>query len=276
MAEFLKGNALNAKLDEILENAEQNLILISPYIKFHAKIKEILLRKKNQDNLLITIVFGKNEEKKEQSFSKEDFEFLGSFPNVKIKYEPRLHAKYYANDAMSILSSMNLYEYSQNNNIEFGIYTETQGFFDNLMKANTLDKDAWDYFKSVLENSELLYHRTPVYEDKLLGLKKKYVRSDVEVDKMDAIYGAAVKKTKEKSTTSTVKAKLNDGYCIRTGEKIPFDIKMPYSKKAYASWNRYKKQEYPEKYCHYSGEESKGETSMKRPILKKNWKKAKS
>ena len=34
--------------------------------------------------------------------------------------------------------------------------------------------------------------------------------------------------------------------------------------------------DYLEKYCHFSGEPSNGETSFNKPILKKNWKKAKA
>ena len=34
MAEFKKGNALNAALDEIIEGAQKRLVLISPFIKF--------------------------------------------------------------------------------------------------------------------------------------------------------------------------------------------------------------------------------------------------
>ena len=67
----------------------------------------------------------------------------------------------------------------------------------------------------------------------------------------------------------------NTGYCIRTGEKIPFDIKKPFSAKAFKEWNIYKNEDYAENYCHFSGEPSKGQTSFKNPILKKNWKAAK-
>ena len=65
------------------------------------------------------------------------------------------------------------------------------------------------------------------------------------------------------------------GFCIRTGVSIPFDIAKPLSKEAYKKWNEYGDENYPEKYCHFSGEPSNGETSVKQPILKKNWRKAK-
>ena len=44
---------------------------------------------------------------------------------------------------------------------------------------------------------------------------------------------------------------------------------------AYKSWSKYSDTEYPEKFCHFSGEHSNGETSVSKPILKKNWKRAK-
>ena len=65
-----------------------------------------------------------------------------------------------------------------------------------------------------------------------------------------------------------------NGFCIRTGVSIPFNIEKPLSKEAYKKWNEYADETYPEKYCHFSGEPSNGETSVTQPILKKNWKKA--
>jgi hypothetical protein len=44
------------------------------------------------------------------------------------------------------------------------------------------------------------------------------------------------------------------GYCIRTGIQIPFNVKHPMSNEAYQSWAKFSKIEYPEKYCHFSGE----------------------
>jgi len=65
------------------------------------------------------------------------------------------------------------------------------------------------------------------------------------------------------------------GFCIRTGTPIPFNIEKPLCKEAYKKWNEYGNPEHPEKFCHFSGEVSNGETSVKQPIMKKNWKKAK-
>lgn len=47
------------------------------------------------------------------------------------------------------------------------------------------------------------------------------------------------------------------------------------SYESFKSWSKYSDPDYPEKFCHFSGELSNNETSVNRPILKKNWKKAK-
>lgn len=62
MANFLKGNDLNAELERLFEAAEYNIILISPYIKLHERYKSSLLTKLNNDELKITVLFGKNED----------------------------------------------------------------------------------------------------------------------------------------------------------------------------------------------------------------------
>ena len=67
----------------------------------------------------------------------------------------------------------------------------------------------------------------------------------------------------------------NLGYCIRTGKKIPFNLEKPYTDKSYAIWSKWKDITYEEKFCHFTGETSDGETCFHTPILRKNWAAAK-
>ncbi|MEO9954805.1 hypothetical protein [Nonlabens sp.] len=57
------------------------------------------------------------------------------------------------------------------------------------------------------------------------------------------------------------------GYCIRTGKQIPFNPAQPLSKDAYYEWNKWENMYYSENYCHKTGENSFGKTSMRYPIL---------
>jgi hypothetical protein len=42
-------------------------------------------------------------------------------------------------------------------------------------------------------------------------------------------------------------------YCIRTGEKIKYNLNHPFTDPAFQSWNRFKNVDYVEKYCHSCG-----------------------
>ena len=54
----------------------------------------------------------------------EDFDYFKEFKNISIVYVPTLHAKYYANESKGVITSLNLYDYSFKNNIEFGVVSE--------------------------------------------------------------------------------------------------------------------------------------------------------
>ncbi len=273
MAKFLNGAHLNSELVKIFEQAEERLVIISPFIKLHPRIKDSLKEKLNEPKLEITIVFGKNEDNKSKSLNINEFDFFKQFPNIKIKYEPRLHAKYYANESAALLSSMNLYDYSQNNNIEFGILTKPTllGALAGDVLGDSLDKEAFTYFEKVAANSNILFHNVPVFDQKLMGLTKKYSHSKIKIDEFTKQIGFKNKSRKNRiNQNSDIHAKK--GFCVRTGDKIPFNLKRPLSDKAFISWNKFKDVNYAEKYCHFSGEKSNGETSFAKPIMKKNWK----
>jgi hypothetical protein len=272
MAKFLKGNALNAAIEEIFDDCEKQLLIVSPFIKLHSRFKNSLKAKKELDKLEIKILFGKNEKDISKSINKEDFEFLKEFPNIEISYNEHLHAKYYSDENKAVLSSMNLYEYSQNNNIEFGILTNPSLF--STFTGDSLDDDALEYFQQVVKDSQLLFQKKPKYESNLGGLRKKYITSETLVDNLSSSLIASPKKTKYTKSTTEIEKTHHSGFCIRTGEEIEFNPEKPMSNKAFKMWNKYADKDYPEKYCHFSGEPSNGETSFAKPILKKNWRKA--
>lgn len=283
MAKFLTGNELNSELEKIFENAYEQLILISPYIKLHDRYISSLRAQKDNPKLKITVVFGKNEDDMSKSMKQEDFNFFKEFPNIEIRYEKRLHAKYYANDEFAILTSMNLYSYSQDNNIEAGVLSRAS-LLGNLISKDNFDSQAFGYFDRVIDQSELLFKKTPEFESIMLGLSKKYKESKIEVDMLSDFFSNRSKYERSNRSKSNFKTKKVEpikqassqlGYCIRTGKEIPFNPKQPMTNAAYQSWLKFKNEDYPEKFCHFSGEPSNGETTYSKPILRKNWKKAK-
>ena len=284
MATFLTGNDLNTQLGYLFEYAEAHLILISPYVKLHDRYSSALRTKIKNHELQIIVVFGKNEDDISKSMKQEDFNFFKEFPNIEIRYEKRLHAKYYANENSAILTSMNLYNYSQDNNIEAGVLTKRKGTLHNLtssLLSNVSEQDylehkAGVYFERVIEQSELLFKKVPKFESTLLGLTKRYSSSIIETDKLTDFFNNKIKQepTNKKENPIQKQNTNSNGYCIRTGVEIPFNQKYPMCETAFQNWKKFSNSDYPEKYCHYSGEKSNGETTFSKPVLRKNWNKA--
>lgn len=114
MAKFLNTSAINYFLEELIKSTNDKLILISPYLKLNNRIKE-LLEDKNRLKIDIRIVYGKSELKN------DEVNWLKELEYIRTSFCENLHAKCYMNEKMAIVTSMNLYDFSQVNNNEMGI-----------------------------------------------------------------------------------------------------------------------------------------------------------
>ena len=113
MIKFLTTNGINFHLEELLKNAQKEIILISPYIQLQRRIKEILSQKKDSGLDIIFVCRAKDLKEDPSRFSTKVFDC------------PTLHAKCYMNEHEAIVTSLNLYEFSQQNNEEMGFYIKS-------------------------------------------------------------------------------------------------------------------------------------------------------
>ncbi|WP_052461068.1 UvrD-helicase domain-containing protein [Psychroserpens mesophilus] len=84
----------------------------------------------------------------------------------------------------------------------------------------------------------------------------------LQIDIHEGNEDASINKIKTKSKSEKI-----IGYCIRTGEEIPFNPDRPMSYNAYRTWALFENPDYPESYCHKTGKPSNGKTSLSHPIL---------
>lgn len=117
MAKFLNTSATNYFLEELIKSAQDRLVIISPFLKFNERMKE-LLEDKNRLKIDVRVVFGKSE------LQPQEIKWLRSLEFVRTSFCQNLHAKCYLNEHSAIITSMNLYEFSQVNNNEMGVYIE--------------------------------------------------------------------------------------------------------------------------------------------------------
>ncbi len=135
MAQFLNTSGTNYHLEELIKNASERLILITPYLQINDRIKELLIYK-NSQAVDIHIIYGKNK----QQLSK--IIWLKDLKNIKTSFCNNLHAKCYFNETECIISSMNLYTFSQVNNNEMSIWfskiSDEKLYLDTLQEIERL------------------------------------------------------------------------------------------------------------------------------------------
>lgn len=296
MAKFYTGKELTDFIYDIIWNAENQLLIVSPFIKLDEYFKEMFENHKHRHNLQIIIVFGKNEAAPNKSLGVNDFDFFKQFKNIAIVYCADLHAKYYGNEKTGVITSINLYDKSFEKNIEYGVGHEFE-LIDNFQTG--VDKQAWQYSMALADKNPLVYLKRPVYESGLLSSltgKKNYIDTKVLYDATELIsnrylWGKEGKKylsefpesvdisnhkkdrpAKAETPVSRINAisasnKTESGYCIRTGVPIPFNLEKPMCYEAYKTWSRYSNPDFKENFCHKTGKPSYGKTSMRKPIM---------
>jgi phosphatidylserine/phosphatidylglycerophosphate/cardiolipin synthase-like enzyme len=212
MAKFLDTTGVSYHLQQIINGANEKLLLISPFLKISERLKQSL---QDLDRLKIDIriIYGKNElEPIEQNWIK-------SLRNIRTSYCQNLHAKCYLNEKAAIITSMNLYDFSQINNNEMGIFVEK-------------NEDP-DLYREIHDEAMRL------------------VRISDEIQ----ITVAQVPRTIERTPRST---KAPSGYCIRCHSENKLNPMVPYCRTCYAAWKKNSDGDnHEEKHCHICGKPNK-------------------
>lgn len=282
MSKFLTGKSLEEKLTDIIWNAKKYVVVISPFIKLDDHVRSIFNKIKATHEIHLVLIFGKNEGYKQKSLREEDFAYFREFKNISILYHKDLHAKHYCNEKEGLITSLNLYDYSMINNIEYGVY-----FSKNLLNPTEKLFDETERFTDdlILEKSHVVYLKKPQYKKKMFGLAKSFQNTTVLFDVSDDFFKehdyeiktlsefdyenlSDVDKVYNKKPKRENEIEPKFGFCIRTGEQIPYNPERPFSYYAYKTWQQFENYDYEENYCHRTGKESYGKTSMNNPILK--------
>lgn len=224
MPKFLDTTGVSYHLTQLINGARERLILISPFLKLNQRLRELL---EDQDRMKIDIrvVYGKNE------LQPEENNWLRSLNSVRTSFCENLHAKCYLNENGAIITSMNLYEFSQVNNNEMGIYVDRS-------ESPELYGDIYREAQRLLRISD----EVKVSVERVPPEERKPVEKEPVIAKDDGV---------------------GSGFCIRCNTTIPLNPKAPYCGKCYRSWARYKNPDYEEPRCHVCGTE--GKHSMNRP-----------
>ena len=207
MAKYLDTEGVSYHLRELLKGTRERLILISPYLKINERVK-LGLQELDRAKVDIRLVF------RENKLSPSEQMWLEGLPSIRTSILDHLHAKCYLNENEAIVTSMNLYESSQVNNYEMGMY--------------------------VCKEQE-----TELYED-IYQAALTLIRYANEI----RITVAEVPKTADGHKTN---AKEDSGFCIRCGTEVKLNPKVPYCKDCYSKLKKKSDGNHVEKYCHICG-----------------------
>lgn len=226
MVKFLTTLGIGSQIETIIRKARDKLILVTPYLQLSDNILERLKYADEHVNEII-LIYGK------KKLKDEELNKLKNLEKLEIYFHKDLHAKCYYNETMMVISSMNLHEFSMNQNREMGI-----------LITRDHDDDIEIYDEVNQEVNEIL--KSP---------KIKHISSKKKIkDKT---------KIAEKKDTEKILSK-KDGFCIRCHDKIAFKPDKPYCYDCFSVWNEFKNMDYIDSYCHRCGRYN--DSSLNKPL----------
>lgn len=209
MAKFLTTKGVASEIENIIIKAKKEIVLVSPFLQINQTFYE-RLGEASEGNIPITIIYGKDDLKNRERRSLHKLKTLSLF------YFENLHAKCYYNEDKLIVSSMNMFSFSEINNREMGI----------LVKK---DED------------------TDLYNDAVIEVKSILKHSEKE-------FGKYITELEQDSKQIELNDKYDSGFCIRCEKNIAYNLDKPYCIDCFYVWNEFENVNYEESVCHSCGE----------------------
>jgi len=229
MNKVISDSYINSDLLKLIEDSEKYLVLVSPYLKLWGHL-ETQIENSVKRGVDVQLWYRSDKEKE----YKKTYDKLSKM-GVKVGKIDTLHSKLYLSEKQGLMTSMNLHDFSKSNSREIGILTD--------------ERKMLSQFKEYIEK---LTQRPIIQKKSLFDMGKNFLVNQLSEEK-------PVPKPDFKRTQIQ-----QNGHCIRCSESIPYDMKSPYCKKHFKSWNKYKNEEYEEKFCHKCSKSHK--TSFSKPI----------
>lgn len=227
MAKFLTTTGTSYHIENIIQSARKKLVLVTPYLQLSKTLFE-RLKDAARKNVKIIIIYGKDELKPSEK------ELLSEIENVNLYFFNNLHAKCYFNETEMVITSMNMYEFSEKNNREMGVYVTK-------LEDSELFASAVNETSSIIQSS----HQEEV------SILKQDITSKVNEEQIN--YNPFFPNKRN------VK-----GTCIRCGVNVNYDPNRPFCRECFSVWYQFENPDYEENYCHACG--IRVASSMDKPL----------
>lgn len=240
-SDILLNHQISAEIISLIESTKEYCFLVTPYYKPWPLLnrtleKAALLEKK------IVFIFRYGEMKEQL------IDHIRKF-NFDIHLVEKLHTKLYLNERTAILTSMNLYDASKEQNYEVG-YIFSSSYDARKFRTEVIENDILAIKpKLSIPGRYASYQQSKVEEQ----LAKERQQKEEE-EKRERIKVEKFKKIKEH---------LNDsGYCIRCNTDIRLNPSRPYCDRCYKTWSSFGNVDYIERFCHSCGRDYQSSLSV--------------
>lgn len=114
MVQFLNTQAAYSEIENIVNRAEQKLVMISPNIHVNRTLLQKIFHASETRGIDISLIC------RREVIKPEELAILNQISRLEIYDLPNLHANCIFNEKAMVITSLNLFDYSQTNNRDMG------------------------------------------------------------------------------------------------------------------------------------------------------------
>lgn len=246
---ILRNHQISTEIISLIESTDKYCFLVTPYYKPWPLLNRTLERAA-ADNKQITFIFRAGDVKEDvaKSLNKLGFD---------VHLVERLHTKLYLNEKIVVISSMNLYDSSKENNYEVG-YKIKSTYEARQFKEEIIEKDILGLPSKKSFPGRYAAELQRIEDEKIEKEKKLNEEiAEKERFKKEVMSNAVI-------SDSKFNYQSNYGYCIRCTKQIPLNPQTPYCKDCFNTWVQFQNFDYPERFCHTCG--SSNPSTMNKPL----------
>lgn len=150
MVQFLNTQASYSEIENIVNRAESKLVIMAPYIQISRTLLQKIFHASEHRNIDVSLVC------RTQDIKPEEMTAINKINRLEVFDLPNLHANCIYNEKTLVMTSLNLFDYSQINNRDIGALL-------------TMDKDPAAFVSAVRETEYMMQLATLVKANMILA-----------------------------------------------------------------------------------------------------------
>jgi hypothetical protein len=154
MVQYLNTQGAYSEIENIVNRAESRLVIMSPYIQINRTLLQKIFHASENRNIDVTLVCRTKEIKPEEMAA------INQITRLELFDLPNLHANCIYNEKTMVITSLNLFDYSQINNRDMGAMF-------------SVDKDPAAFIGAVRETEYMMQLATMVKANMILARTRR-------------------------------------------------------------------------------------------------------